>query len=307
MATLYAMNAGGNWATAGSWSTVGDKDANRAANPSSAAPTTSDDCILDDYSGNITVNTTSCAAKTLTCTGYTGTLTFTSGQILQCNGNCTFDNTMTLSGTGTLRFGVAAVTLTMDGLTFPGSISFTAFNTTLTLTGNLTITGSLTITSLFTFSGAYNVTCGILYLVSSYDLTLVSGQTYTITDFLLIVNANSIGASIGVKASTASSAVYLNYSGTAANCKIFGRYFTDIDASGSAVALLNWHGGTLTRTENIYNVTAASFPAVADVESGVEYGGVDDASANRLTGTLAAGGGGPSRVLSMSRTLTAAI
>jgi hypothetical protein len=87
----------------------------------------------------------------------------------------------------------------------------------------------------------------------------------------------------------------LTYSGTAANCKVAGVTFTDIDASGSAVAILNWYGGTLTRTVNVYNVTAASFPAVADVESGVEYGGEDDTlpvPVNRLTGTLAGGGGG---------------
>jgi hypothetical protein len=66
-----------------------------------------------------------------------------------------------------------------------------------------------------------------------------------------------------IRSTIASSDTFLTYQGTAANCKIAGMTFTDVNASGSAQALDNWYGGTLTRTTNIINRTTADFATAA--------------------------------------------
>lgn len=157
MATYYGINAGGNWSAGGTWSTISAKDASRVGG--ATAPTNADDCILDDYSGSVTVDTTSCVAKTVNCTvngNYAGTLTFTATKTLACSGSVTFASTMTLSGTGRLVVNAAA-TFTSAGLTFPGDVTFSS-STTTTLVGNLSITGVLTFGAGCIFAGAYDIT-----------------------------------------------------------------------------------------------------------------------------------------------------
>lgn len=142
MATYYAIHAGGNWNGGTIWSTIATKDATRVGSVST--PTTADTCILDDWSGNVTINASTCVAAVIDCTtngNYAGTLTFTSGQILGVSGNIRFSTTMTLTGTGTLRAN-AAGTLTSNGLTFPGALVFNA-GVTYTLADNWTVTGTV--------------------------------------------------------------------------------------------------------------------------------------------------------------------
>src|SRR5436190_12126827 len=73
MATLYAKAAGGNWSSANSWSNVSS-----AGSDNSGPPTSTTDVILDSGSGNTTIDA-NITVKTVDCTGYTGTLTHTSG------------------------------------------------------------------------------------------------------------------------------------------------------------------------------------------------------------------------------------
>jgi hypothetical protein len=266
MATYYAINAGGNWSAGATWSTVSAKDASRVGG--STAPTNADDCILDDYSGNVTVNTTTCACKSITCTGYTGTLTFTAAQRLIVSGDVVFSAGMALAGTGDLRF-QATATLNMAGLTFPGSMSNNTSGT-ITLLADLVITGALTATNaLLTFAGAFDVTCSSLRLY--YGLIIPSGQTLTITESITLMA--SIVTVPTIKSSTASSTAYLTYQGTVANCAIAGYIFTDIDASGSAQGLDNWYGGTLTRTAGITNRTSADIGGGGSPRFGDRTGG----------------------------------
>lgn len=308
MATYYGVKGSSNW-NSGNWSTTSAKDASRTG--SGVTPTASDDCIIDDWTsdgGGViwTVNATSCVCKSLVCTGYAGDLAFTASQILAISGNITFANTMTISGTGILR-PAASGTLTMAGLTFPGTVSFTS-SLTVTLTGNLTITNGLDLLSTVTFAGAYNITCGNLLLGGSKTITLVSGQTLTILSSIVSA-ANQFGAN-KIQSGTASSSTAFIYQGTTANCKIAGMQFTDIDASSSSVPIFNWGGGTLTRCTNIYNATALDFPiatdagkiisgntltgiagtyheaTTAEVQSGVTFG-----ASSALTGTYSGGGG----------------
>jgi hypothetical protein len=278
MATYYGVKGSSNW-NSGNWSLTSAKDATRTG--SGVTPTASDNCILDDWSsdgGGVTwtINATTCACQTLNCTGYAGTLAFTSSQKLTVSGSVTFTSSMTCTGagnltvsTGTIATGGIAVSITTLSLT--GSVTMNTNGTTwgnididnaitLTLTSNLTCSGSLYIKNGLTFSGAYNISCGTLkqtfFWSGSTTLTIVSGQTLTVTTSLLL-SGDYVGSyTITVRSGTASSAAYLTYQGTVANCKIAGVTFTDIDASGSAQGLDNWYGGTLTRCTNITNRTS---------------------------------------------------
>lgn len=279
MATYYAMNAGGNWQTAATWSTVADKDANRAANPAGSAPTNAIDCVIDDYSGNVTVDQTTCVCKSLDCTGHTGTLTFASGKTLTASGSVTFVSGMTVSGTGYLTInaagtvttggisveisrltlsGASAKTLNTNGTTWP-SITITAGTQTITLSSALQCNYFICSTNFgaITFSGAYNITsqnCSMGYLFST-SITFVSGQTLTITGSLVMFGKNYYNETeqvYTVKSGTASSKTYIRFTGSTSNCMISGITFTDVEFN---IPVYNYAGGTLTRTTNITNAT----------------------------------------------------
>lgn len=308
MATYYAVNAGGNWATGATWSTVSAKDASRTGG--STAPTSADTCILDDYSGNVAASSSGNYAAVLNCTGYTGTLTIASSRAITISGDVTLSASMATSGTGTLYVngagatvitnGVAvtyyvilnmatSVSLNTNGTTFPKVTITPGSSCTITLLSDLQATTiSCSVGYAITFSGEHDITCDTFQYTytSTASMTFVAGRTLTVNNTLYISGA--LTNTITIKSGTASSDTYLHYNGTAANCRVFGVIFTDVNCAHDIV---NWCGSTLTRTTGIYNADMASFPAVADVKSAVAYGGVDDASANRLTGTYSASSG----------------
>jgi hypothetical protein len=176
MATYYAINAGGNFSAGGTWSTTATKDASRTGG--ATAPTNADTCILDDYSGAVTVDhATACLCKILDCTSngnYASTLTFTAAKVLFVSGNVIFSAAMTIAGTGTLTIN-AACALT-PGVTFTGSVSLAG--TTVTLGADWTITGSLT-----SASGTNVMNGNTCYIGGSLTATVaLSGTT------LLVMN-----------------------------------------------------------------------------------------------------------------------
>ena len=71
-------------------------------------------------------------------------------------------------------------------------------------------------------------------------------------------NTTTTAISATLQSVTASSAAFLNYTGTVENNKVYESIFTDIDASGSTSQIRNYNGGTLTRTTNIRNVSLPS-------------------------------------------------
>lgn len=91
--TCYAKVAGGNWSAAATWSGVSS-----AGVDSVGPPTASDDVILDASSGQVTVDATA-VGKSLTCTGYTGTLTHGAFD-LTISGNITLVSGMTYTPSG---------------------------------------------------------------------------------------------------------------------------------------------------------------------------------------------------------------
>jgi hypothetical protein len=142
--TYYVVNAGGNWGTNATFSTTSAKDASRTGG--SVAPTNADTVICDDYSGNLTVNSTTAVCAVLNCVSngnYAGTLTYSASQRLSVSGNVTYSTTMSVSGGGELRL-AAAGTLTSNGKTHSGALGFNATGTW-TLADNWTVTGLVTI------------------------------------------------------------------------------------------------------------------------------------------------------------------
>lgn len=252
MATYYAINEGGAWHAGSTWSTTATKDASRTGG--ATAPTSGDACILDDYSGNVTVSAGS-SALTVTCTGYTGTLTYSTTNIaLVVYGDVVYDSTMTLAGTGTLRTAGAGA-LTMDGLTFPGALYLGA---DLTLVEDVVVTGILTFSTTLTIAGAFDITCGTLKHMGG-TVTFPDGHILTVTT--AIAAGSAAFGTTTIQSTTAEVKAYIAYTGADASAiKVGGVAFTDIDFSTHSTPVTdldNWYGGTLTRTVGITNRTSA--------------------------------------------------
>jgi hypothetical protein len=157
MPTYYKRDSTGttNWNLATSWSTVGSTSStNSGTFPSSA---TADPVIFDSFSSNVTINVAS-ACTSVTCTGYTGQITFTNS--LNVRGSVTFSVGMTTTGTGNLIISGTS-TLTSAGVQLSGGLQFTPFTFSLTgtIADNWTIVGSLSRTggNTYTITGSGGV------------------------------------------------------------------------------------------------------------------------------------------------------
>jgi hypothetical protein len=126
MATITAASGGGDWTTGSTW--VGG-----------TVPTVTDDAVLGASSGNVNV-TSGATCKTLTCTGYTGTLN-TNAQSLTVAGSITLGSGMTVSGTGTLVMS-ATGTLTSNGVSCACSFTISFGTGTLTVADNAVFAGN---------------------------------------------------------------------------------------------------------------------------------------------------------------------
>lgn len=121
MANRYWVGGTDNWnATAGSkWSTTS------GGSGGAAVPTSADNVFFDANSGSgtvtIAINGNNIGGATLDCTGFTGTLTGSLGQLL-VYGNMTLGSGMTFSYTGGLFFEGNA-TLTSNGKSIPCDLS----------------------------------------------------------------------------------------------------------------------------------------------------------------------------------------
>ncbi len=169
MVTYYAVNAGGTWNTGATWSTISAKNATRVGG--AVAPTSADTCILDDYSGNVTLNAGSvCLNIDENGNGaYGGTLAFGT-QTLTVSGDATLRGAMTntsgtivvvgnitLAATPTGTFPLLTLTPTADntlmtGATFTwgGALKFNAAKI-------IKLSGSWINTGLVTYSAATNL------------------------------------------------------------------------------------------------------------------------------------------------------
>jgi hypothetical protein len=141
-ADLWDATAGSKWAATSGGAT------------GAAVPTAADDVFFDATSANCTISG-SRVAKSINCTGYTGTLAGASTPALTISGSLTLVAGMTLTYAGTTTFN-ATGTLTSAGKTL-GPVAISG-SSTLTLGDALTSSGTITL-ALGTFDTAnYNVT-----------------------------------------------------------------------------------------------------------------------------------------------------
>jgi hypothetical protein len=255
MATKYAINTGALTWTGSSWNTASNQSTSNTV-----APTTADTAVLDQYSSNMTINTTGCTCAVLTMTGYTNTLTFGAGNTLLLNSAGPSTLAGTLAGTGTLStkgttvngtgLGTNTValyiggnaTINTDGTTW-GSFSI-GTGYTCTLGSNFQCTGDFGVrtNTAGIIAGAYDITCGSLTLQNKCTLTLVANRTLT-TGAIYISGVQGFATTL--KSSSASTNTNINFTGSEDNSVMFGATLTDINFT-SPRRMYTWYG-TVTR------------------------------------------------------------
>jgi hypothetical protein len=246
MATKYKRTGAGNWSAAASWSTTATKDATRESTGDTTVPAVGDDLVLDDYSGNLTIDAAA-TCKTLTHTGYTGTLAH---------------NAFTLT----------AAILFVSGMTYtPLATSTISFSANATLT-----TGTQLMPLVKVTSGTLTLGDALAFMASKVmSITLTTGAALNLAGFVIsgnsainrvLITSLTLGTAVTVTTSTAGSAF--------ANCDFrdvaFANGGSNLDLSASAggagdcgPSTTITGGGTLTMTASTpwfwYNSGAGTF------------------------------------------------
>ena len=215
-ANKYARAVGGNWNTDATWSTTDGGGAD------TTKPTSSDDVFLTATSGNVTIDAAA-SAKSLTCTGYTGTLTHNSSTTLTVSGSITLSSGMTYS--------LASATTSAMAINATGSL--TSSGKTI---GNLTISvGTITIVDNLT-AAIINLSSGTLKTDGASDN---SGLTHTF-DSITTNNSNTRTLTLG------NSNITLTATGTCFNAGTITGYTVNAGTS-----IITCSGATPVFTGNI--------------------------------------------------------
>ena len=151
-----------------------------------SVPTSADDVFFDaTSSGTCTISSGNTGAKSINCTGFTGTLAgnaviIVSGSVTLVAGmTFTYNGTMTLNGTGTL---------TSAGKTF-GPVNISGSGITVTLGDALTSSNQITITQGIFDTANYNITASVLSSSNSNIRTITFGSsTVTLSSASQAVN-----------------------------------------------------------------------------------------------------------------------
>jgi len=193
MADRYWVGGTANWD-----GTAGTKWATTSGGAGGASvPTSADDVFFDSAStGTCTISSGNTGAKSLNCTGFTGTLA--GSTILSMRGNLTLSSGMTFNYTGQFQFSTSAATIISAGKT----IASIRVDTTvtqgdaLTLSGNLTVAGGTFDTANFnlTVNGSIDssyATARTINLGSSTVTLTGAGPWASLTNTNLTLNAGT--------------------------------------------------------------------------------------------------------------------
>jgi hypothetical protein len=193
-AAITAAAGGGQWTAPTTW--VGG-----------VVPTATDDVILDGTSGSVTVGTNG-VGKTLTCTGYTGTLTISDLKTLTISGSVVLVAGMGYAGTGTLKID-AAGNFDSGGLTITTSLTLGSFTTTFLsdVTVDGLLTQSLGDSGVWTASSAKVITC-------NSSLTISRKTTLTNVSIVLAGTGTWTGADASANRGIVGGSVTINTAGT---------------------------------------------------------------------------------------------
>lgn len=263
-----------------------------------AVPTAADDVFFDGNSGasTVTIATGNTGAKSITCTGFTGTLTGTAA--ITVSGSVTLVAGMTYSHTGTVTISNTG-TLTTAGKTFSGLTINGAGGITVTLGDALNIsTRTLTVTQ-GTFSTAnFNVTAGILSSSNSNTRTITLGSS--------TVTLSSAGTPLTFATST-----NLTFNANTSQININSVLGAQINGGGQTFNNISFNSTTavshtITGANTFANLTIAAPSSATTIA-------VDFSANQTITGTLTCAGASALRrvfirsdTLGTARTLTVA-
>lgn len=230
MSTKYLRGAGtGNWNTDASWSTTSS-----AGTANTTKPVAADAVILDAGSATTcTVDVSNQACTSIVCTGYTGTLTFTTLN-LTTTGTVTLVAGMTVNvgTTATWNMGCAAVAFTPGGKTL-GNVNFNVAGT-LTITGGVMACGSLAVAT------------GVTATLASNSINISNGLTVTGTG---IITGQTLNLSGGTWSGTSTGSIKSNLTIT-----------STVTISGSVyygTGTLTTSGSTITSSSGVVNINAS--------------------------------------------------
>ena len=220
-----------------------------------SVPTTADDVFFDAASsGTCTISSGNTGAKSINCTGFTGTITGSVVTIIVA-GSVTLDSGMTYTHTGTVEI-TGTGTLTTAGKQFSG-LRINGSGITVTL-GDAINTGSRSITvDLGTFNTAnYNV-----------DVNQLRSETTSVRS--IILGSSTVDVSLIVALGTDNNLTFdagtsqINITSSSGNTRIEGRGRTYYNVAFTATtAKTTPHGITDTNTFNNLSVTAPSSAGV---------------------------------------------
>lgn len=226
MASRFWVGGSATWNA-----TVGTKWATTSGGAGGAAvPTSADDVFFDANSGAVTITLGATGtAKTLNCTGFTGTFAMSTFQ-LTMSGDVTLVNTMTLSGTNATGFSmVTSCNVTTGGLTIP--VIFTFGNSlTFTLIDDFSTTSSIRHAGT-TFNGSN------IYLLTNANFLCVTNNTIALGT--TVINITGGNVSIGANSTSINSGIAMDIVINSSGTVTFRR---DNNAGGGAFGI----GGTKT-------------------------------------------------------------
>jgi len=166
------------------------------------APTSADDAFLDANSGAGTITvSTGTAAKSLTCTGFTGTLAGASNATVNLYGNLVLSTGMTLTFQGYFRFN-ASGSINTVGKTI-GLLDVVGSGVTLTLASAVTCSDGILVRggTLNTSASNYALSCSYLTSTGSSTITL-NGSTVTCTYGISNAAAWSVSSTTTINSGT---------------------------------------------------------------------------------------------------------
>lgn len=203
MANRYWVGGTASWD-----GTAGTKWAATSNGPGGeTVPTTADDVFFDASStGTVTIASGNTGAKSINCTGFTGTITGTAG--ITVAGSITLVAGQTYTHTGTVTI-TGTGTLTTAGKSF-SALTVNGSGITLTLGDALNIgTQTLTVTQGTLATANYNVTAGALSSSNSNTRTITLGSsTVTLSNFSAVDFSTATNLAFNANTSTITCTTY---------------------------------------------------------------------------------------------------